>query len=172
MKQMKLLIGILITLLLISVVGINLLQKETNRLYNENEKVTINEIFEKEGKNIYYFYKEDCSYCIKAKPELVKYIEANKVANTGINFYLVDMANVDNSQIFYKGTDYAVDDNFKMNPQEIKGLSDLQIVGTPSMIYMEDKQAKELALDLRSIYQLLNTLNEENGIDVKIGDIN
>ncbi len=170
MKQMKILIVALVVVLLVSVIGINIIQKETDRLYNENEKVTVNEIFGREGENIYYFYKENCSYCIEAKPELVKFIETNKEANTGINFYLVDMDNPNNVQIFYKGDDYAADENFKMDAKDIKGLADLQIVGTPSMIYVEDKQAKDLALDLRSVYSLLNNLNEENGIDVTIGN--
>ncbi len=142
---------------------------EANKLYTESPSVTSEEIFSNSGNNIYYFYKEDCSYCNEAKPELLKFKNANDEAKTDVTFNIVDMEAEANAGLWYSGEDYATDENYKSEPSDIKTLEDLQIIGTPAMIYVEDGVVKEYLVGNGEIYQFLNQKASELNLGVEIG---
>ncbi len=173
---MKNAIGILILILIVLIGGLFVIgqkeakaDEEANKLYTESQSVTSDQIFSQSGKNIYYFYKEECSYCNEAKPELLKFKNANDEAKTELGFNIVDMDAEANKNLWYTGEDYKTDPNYKSNPSDIKTIDDLQIIGTPSMIYVEDGVVKEYLVGNAEIYEFLNQKSSELLLDVKIG---
>ncbi len=174
MNKMKLTIAILIGILVVASGSLFFMtkniEKNENRLYDESTVATADDIFKKDGKNIYYFYQEQCSHCNDAKPELLKFKDANDKAKTDVEFNIVDMADAKNQDLWYQGTDYTTDKNYKSEAADIKSLDDLQIIGTPSMIYVEDGKVKDYQVGNDAIYQMVNEISKDLGLDVTIGN--
>ncbi len=137
-------------------------------LYDESPNATGEDIFTKDGKNIYYFYQESCTHCNDAKPNLIEFKTKLEQSDSDVVFNVVDMADVENKDLWYQGDDYTTDPNYKDNPQDIKSLTDLQIVGTPTMIYVENGVVKNYMLGNPDIYSFLNELGATIGIDINL----
>ncbi len=140
---------------------------EKNSLYNQATVATVDDVFTKKGKNIYYFYQETCHYCNNIKGEVTKFYNALNDKETNIEFNIVDMQDDANTGEWYSGDDYQNDPDYKSDPKDIKSLDDLDIVGTPTMVYVEDKTVKEYAVG-PEVFELMNTLIRDNKLDITV----
>ncbi len=167
---MKKLIGFLVVLLVIISVAIFAVSKKADAesLYNIATKVNQDEIFELDGNNIFYFYQEDCVHCNNMKPSMTNFY--NALEGTDVNFYVVDMAQTDgaNQSLWYQGTDYTTDENYKANPEDIKSLDDLQIVGTPTMLTIEDGTVTNYGVGGSEIFAIMDKYIEKYDLTVEI----
>ncbi len=171
----KMIIG-LVLILVIAIGAIVIVTQKDNQakkdqdayLYEESSHATGDDIFTKDGKNIYYFYQESCAHCNDAKPNLIEFKTKLEKSDSDVVFNVVDMAAVENKDLWYQGDDYTTDPNYKDNPDDIKTLSDLQIVGTPTMIYVEDGVVKNYMLGNPQIYSFLNELGAKIGLDINL----
>lgn len=165
----KIIIG-LVALLAILVGGTFVVQAGIDKtdLYTTAEHVNTKDVFDKKGKNIFYFYQEQCSHCQDMKPTMQKFYKALTDAKTDVNFYLVDMAQSENSEQWYSGEDYTKDDNFKDNPADIKSIKDLQIVGTPTMVTIENGKVTNYGIGGTKIFDILEKYIKSLKLDVKL----
>lgn len=140
---------------------------DKNSLYNRATVATVDDIFTKDGNNIYYFYQTTCHYCNNIKGEVTKFYDALEDKNAGIEFNIVDMQDDSNTPEWYDGDDYTTDPDYKSDPNNIKSLKDLDIVGTPTMIYVEDKKVKEYEVG-PNVFDLMDTLIKDNNLGITL----
>ncbi len=134
-------------------------------LYKVANKSTMNEIFNNQGDNIYYFYQEDCGHCKEAKPIITDFYNKSIEKEADVKFNLIDMVEEDNKELWYQGDDYTTDENYKSEPKDIKNIDDLQIIGTPSMIRIKDGKVTDYVIGNSDIYATLNNVANEYNID-------
>ncbi|WOO87386.1 hypothetical protein RZE82_00165 [Mollicutes bacterium LVI A0039] len=151
MKKLALgLVGIIIVL-----VGLLLVmsQDSSKTLYKDAPTVLYADIEDDlAGTNYYYIYKEDCSWCVKIKPDIAKYYY-NKPED--VDFYLIDAANLQN-----------INDGFELQPSEgfvtpsgtVESYKDIQATGTPTLVEITDGEITNFVVGGKSIPEFLTTL--------------
>ncbi len=158
----------LIVLLILLVAGFVAVQVSMKKddVYEVAQTASVDDIFNQDGRNIYYFYQVDCAHCKALKPRIQEFNEA--IESTDLNFYLVDMAKDENSGSWYEGEDYTKDENYKSNPSDIKSIDDLSIVGTPSILTVEDGKATNYGVGSSQILDILGIYDEEFDLGVNL----
>lgn len=165
----KVIIGLVAVLavIIIGFVAVNGKAKaEESALYDESTTATVNDVFKKSGENIYYFYQPECHFCNNAKPEVKKFEEA-LTEKTDIVFNVIDMTQDENKGEWYQGDDYTTDKNYKSKPEDIKSLDDLQIVGTPTMLYVKDNKVVKYQVG-SAIFDLMNEVVKEQNLGITL----
>ncbi len=164
----KVIIGLIVLLVVLcgSMFAIKFVSNK-NSLYNRATVATVDDVFTKEGKNIYYFYQTTCHYCNNIKGEVTKFYDALEDKKVGIEFNIVDMQDDANTPEWYDGDDYTTDTDYKSDPSDIKSLKDLDIVGTPTMVYVEDKEVKAYEVGPK-VFDLMDKLIKENDLKITL----
>lgn len=122
-------------------------------LYKDAPTVSFKDIGnDVEGTNYYYFYKEDCDWCIKIKPDIAEFYY-NK--DEDVDFYLIDAANVaENADVWYQG-----DSKTFVRPiGQFQNYTDLQITGTPTLIEIKDGEVTQFLVGGVDVPEYLATL--------------
>ncbi len=163
-KIIIILAAVLITL--IAGISIANIQIEKTDFYNNAEHIAAADVFKQDGRGIYYFYQDDCSHCKAMKPSMSNFY--NAIVDTDVNFYLVDMADKENSAYWYQGEDYTTDENFKQNPEDIKSVEDMQIVGTPTMVTIDNGKVTNYGIGGTAIFDILDQYINEFNLNVEL----
>ena len=114
----------------------------------EIEKISWPYIFDKEDMEyLVYFYSEECGYCRSIKDEVLEYY-----ASTTYKMYFLDL--LDNEDVVIKhggGT-----------PVGLNSIEDLFILGTPSLMKIEDKTVSEYYAGVQAIHDFISSVEEDN----------
>ncbi len=153
-------------IVLIGGIAIANIKVESENFYNDAEKIAASDVFSQEGRGIFYFYQDDCSHCQAMKPSMKNFFEA--INETDVNFYIIDMADETNSDFWYQGEDYTTDENFTQEPKEIKSINDMQIVGTPTMVTIDDGEVTNYGIGGTAIFDILDKYINEFDLDVEL----
>ncbi len=147
----------------------------TLNLYTKADKLKKNDLFSNNnGTEIYYFYQEDCSNCNAIKGDIVNLY--NKLINTdNTNLYLIDMGDKNNSSLWYDWNKHYQDfpgsqnpfdnPNYKGTEEDINNISDLAIVGTPTMIVRQNGKTVQYRVGSDEVLDLLNYATGEKATE-------
>lgn len=94
---------------------------------------------------LYYFYQPQCSHCIEIKEDIVDYY--NDLPSDQ-EFYAVDLSSADNMDIWNADESSTVG-------TKIKTISDLQVMGTPTMVQLSNGEIQTVAVGDKDIIKLL-----------------
>ncbi len=94
---------------------------------------------------LYYFYQPQCPHCIEIEEDIVKYYD-NK--SDDVEFYAVDLSNSENANVWSK-------EDFSLVGTEVKKVSDFKVVGTPTMIELNNGEIANVAVGNEEVIDLL-----------------
>ncbi len=150
----KITIGLLVILALLLVTIQIIGKNSTGSLYDRGEHIEYSQITDHtDGINLFYVYMKSCAHCNNIKPDINKFYN-NKPDN--INFYFIEGDDPANSQIWYTGDEQS----YEPYTGELTDNSQIKIVGTPTLITVEDGQVtnnfvgeKPITSHLESLYE-------------------
>ncbi len=154
MKNLVIILVGCLAVLLIALLAIGQFGDNSANFYKTAPHVTLNdEQFDFEGKNLYYYYQEDCSHCNAIKSSISNFYNDK---DSDIDFYLVDAAASDGSnQGVWTDASTAA---FEEPSGSVSTLGDVQIQGTPSLVDITDGEVKYFAVGETEIPSYLETL--------------
>lgn len=154
---------IIFVLLIFGMFKLHKLNAEAD-IYKAENQIVGKDILTKPGKNIYYFYQPTCGHCEEVKPDITKFTAGIK--DSDINFYVVDMSMGVNNDYWYQGENYQTDPDYKKN-EDIHTAKDVQIVGTPTMIYADGQKVISQEIG-NGIYTTMNLVLEDTGVELRL----
>ncbi len=168
----------LIVLLVILAGAAKFISYQQNALYRTQEAVDYDEVLSSETNTVYYYYQDTCHFCESIKGEVTKFVDVvNK--REDIDFVLVDMKTAKNQPAWYdwdshnkkygEGTSPDENPNYISNPKEMKQIDDIKITGTPTMIYVKNKQVEEYAVG-QEVFDLLNVVINEYDLGLELDE--
>lgn len=129
------------------------LQVGSKELYEDAPHVEYNQITDDvEGRNLYYFYQDTCVHCNNVKPKIADFYY-HKPAD--VDFYLVDAAAEENKDVWFTGDS----SKFVKPTGAIKNYSDVQIIGTPTLVEITDGKITNFLVGEEEIPRYLESLN-------------
>lgn len=151
---MKKIVAILVIILVVLVGLLAVFSKGSSAsFYSDATHVSYNQLGDDvEGTNLYYFYQESCVHCNNIKESVADFYY-NKPED--IDFYLVDAADAANSDVWFSG-DQA---DFVEPSGKFTDYTDVQILGTPSLVEIKDGQITQFLVGEEAIPAYLEELN-------------
>lgn len=144
---------LIIALLIVVIILFATLKIGSKNLYSDAPHVDYSQITDDvDGKNLYYFYQDTCAHCNNVKPKIADFYY-HKPSN--IDFYLVDAADDKNADAWFEGDS----SNFVKPSGEIKDYSDIQIIGTPTLVEITDGKVTNFLVGEKEIPTYLESLN-------------
>lgn len=162
-----LLVGFLISVTLIAV---NLNANVTN-IYEEQEHVKYDEVLNSSTPTIYYYYQKDCHFCNSIKDQITAFVSVVNETE-GIDFKMVDLKDNYNQPAWYDWSthnqkytpnDAKSNPNYIYEAQKMKKIDDIKITGTPTMIYVKDKEVQDYEVG-GDVFDILEKVNDEFSI--------
>ncbi len=159
----------LIVLLVILGGAAKYISYQQNALYRSQEQANYDEVLSSDTPTVYYYYQDTCHFCESIKGEVTKFTDVvNK--RDDIDFVLVDMKTAKNQQAWYdwdshnkkygEGSKPEENPDYISDPAEMKKIDDIKITGTPTMIYVKDKQVQEYVVG-PDVFDLLDVVINE-----------
>ncbi len=176
---------ILILILILAFIGLGNKSKEQKKENIIQEKfeaikeVQYDDIFTKEGNQLYYYYQPNCGYCNKLKPTIVEFYTKLEESDADLGFNKIDMAKKENLDGWYDweahhekygdSSNNPLDNpNYKENPADLLTVDDVKITGTPTILYVKDNQVQTFEIGNDEITSVLNKLAKEYKIDFNL----
>ena len=111
-------------------------------------KISWSDVFNKEDDHyLVYFYSEECGYCASIKAEMLNYFEV-----TTYQMYFVDILNNEDVAIKHTGD----------SPVGLTSVEELFILGTPSLLEIEDKTVTNYYAGVNAIRGFISGVEEDN----------
>ena len=111
-------------------------------------KISWSDVFNKEDdRYLVYFYSEECGYCASIKDEMLNYFEV-----TTYQMYFVDILNNEDVVIKHTGD----------SPVGLTSAEELFILGTPSLLEIEDKTVTNYYAGVNAIRGFISGVEEDN----------
>lgn len=168
-------IGLSAALVVIIILAIGLIiYGSKHEFYNTVDHVDFEKILdETEGNHLYYFYQPSCTHCNDLKPTMEKFV--NKLKNTDeVDIKFVNMAEEKNADGWYDwkthyetygdDTPASLNPDYISDPAQMKTLDDIEITGTPTMIYEKDGEVVNYEVGNDVIEALMKDIEEEYDI--------
>ncbi|WOO89149.1 hypothetical protein R2F61_00175 [Mollicutes bacterium LVI A0078] len=149
----KLIIGMLIVLIALVAALAVLGQGSSASLYADGTHADYNQIGDDVvGTNLYYFYQESCVHCNNIKEDIADFYYSDE--HEDIDFYFVDAAQSKNSDVWFRGES----DDFVPPSGKFTDYTDIQILGTPTLIEIMDGQITQFLVGEEAIPAYLESL--------------
>lgn len=150
MKQ--LIIGLVVLVAALSGLLVLLSQDSSATLYDDAPHITYSQLLDDtKGKNLYYFYREDCLHCNNIKPNVAKFYY-NKPDD--IDFVMLDGGDKNNVDMYFKGAE----EDFVEYSGTPAAYTDITIWGTPTLIEIDDGQVTQFLTGENEVPEYLETL--------------
>ncbi|MFV0288225.1 MAG: thioredoxin fold domain-containing protein [Mycoplasmatales bacterium] len=172
MKTIIIILSVALLVIIGASVGVGMQAKKTD-LYAIQENVDYDEVLDDAEPTLYYYYQNTCHYCNNIKPQ-VKQFAALINKTDGINFKVVDMKDKDNTNAWYdwkthnekygEKTAATLNPDYKSEASEMKTVDDIEITGTPSVVYVKDGIIEDYEVG-KDVFKAFDKVEEEFGID-------
>ncbi len=152
-----------IKLILISIIGvavlllvvINAQTEEVFDLYTDAQYVNYNEVLdEKEIPTVYYYYRATCGFCNSIKDQVTNFYLALEDEDN-IDMKLIDINRAENKKVLVKDKE-----NFDPNDLDMSNAENIKIVGTPSMIFVENGEVVEYKIGV-DLFDIMESINDQ-----------
>ncbi len=156
---MKKTIIILVSVLVLLVGTLTVININTFNLYIDSEHVKYDEVLDdKTTPTLYYYYQDTCHFCNSIKDQVTDlYLAAEDTDQ--FNVKLVDVKSSTN-------VDAWADENYDLETADFSNPANIQISGTPAMIYVEDGQVVEYKTG-SDIFDIMELVNDKYNLNVE-----
>ncbi len=151
--SLKKVVTILLVVLVVMTSGLVIVTKSKFNLYTDVPEVNYTDVLDDVNTStIYYYYQDTCHFCNSIKDQVSELYLAT-TENVDINLKLVDVKSAKNAGAW-------ADDGVDPRSLDMSKAENIQITGTPSMIYVEDGQVVEYEVG-SDVFKLMENVNEQ-----------
>ncbi len=156
--SLKKVVTILVIVVVVLTSGLVVVTNSKFNLYTDVPQVNYTEVLDDaETPTIYYYYQDTCHFCNSIKDQVSDLYLAT-ADNPNINLKLVDVKSSKNAGAWAdQGTDPKTADMTKAE--------NIQISGTPSMIYVEDGAVAEYEVG-SDVFTLMQNVNDQYDLGI------